>query len=124
MEVIIAIISFFGALFVLIAAIGMVRMPDTYLRISVATMASTLGVGLLLIGAILFFEDSLITIRAIAIMVFIVMTTPVSEHLIARSTYLMKIKLWKKSVMDDLEGKFDADTDSFKGMEENPEEEK
>ena len=44
-------LSTLGALFILLAAIGVIRMPDLYLRISVTTKAATLGIGLLLIAA-------------------------------------------------------------------------
>lgn len=53
-EILIYIFSTLGALFALLAAIGLVRMRDPYLRISVNTKAATLGVGLLL-GAAYYF---------------------------------------------------------------------
>jgi multicomponent Na+:H+ antiporter subunit G len=48
-EILIYILTSFGAIFILLAGIGVIRMPDLYLRISVTTKAATLGIGLVLI---------------------------------------------------------------------------
>lgn len=96
----------FGTLFVLLAAIGLVRMPDTYLRISATTKAATLGIGLLLVAVAVFFNDLSTTSRALVIIVFIFLTAPVSAHLIGRASYFMGVRLWDKSIMDDLRGKY------------------
>lgn len=103
---IIMILSGFGALFILLAAVGLVRMPDLYLRISVTTKAATLGIGLLLIAAALYFKDASITTRVLAILFFIILTAPVGAHLIGRASYFTGVTMWKKSVRDDLKGKY------------------
>jgi multicomponent Na+:H+ antiporter subunit G len=118
-SIIIAILSSFGALFVLLAAIGMIRMPDTYLRISVTTKAATLGVGLMLVSAAVFFNDLSTTSRALVIILFVLLTAPVSAHLIGRASYFMGVKLWDKSVMDDLEGKYQKKTHVLKSEIDN-----
>lgn len=96
-----------GAVFALLAAIGILRMPDTFLRISVNTKAATLGVGLLLGAAAIYFGDFAVSTRVQAIIIFIVLTAPVGAHLIARTSYFLGNKMWKSSVVDDLEGKYD-----------------
>ena len=105
-SVIIIILVTLGTLFVLLSAIGLVRMPDTYLRISVNTKAATLGVGLILIGTAVYFNDLSTTSRALVIILFVFLTAPVSAHLIGRASYFMGVKLWKGSIMDDLRGKY------------------
>lgn len=105
-DLLIAIFASLGALFVLLAAIGLVRMPDTYLRISVTTKAATLGIGLILIAAAFYFKDASVTSRVLAIILFIILTAPVAAHLIGRASYFIGVKLWHKSVMDDLDGKY------------------
>jgi len=99
---IIIILSSFGSIFVLLAAIGLLRMPDFYLRISVTTKAGTLGVGLLLLCNAFYFEDSAATSRALAIIIFLILTAPIAAHMIGRAGYLTGIKLWDRSVADDL----------------------
>jgi len=96
-----------GAIFALLAAIGILRMPDTFLRISVTTKAATLGIGLILGSAALYFGDLSVSSRVQAIIIFIVLTAPVGAHLIGRTSYFTGNKMWKKSVIDDLEGKYD-----------------
>lgn len=103
----IMIIISLGTLFILLAAVGILRMPDLFLRISVTTKAATLGVGMVLIGMTLYFSDVSIGTRAIAIILFLLLTAPIGAHLIGRSSYFVGVPLWKKSLMDDLEGKYD-----------------
>jgi multicomponent Na+:H+ antiporter subunit G len=105
-DILIIILSTVGALFSLLAAIGIIRMPDTYLRISVNTKAATLGVGLMLVSAAIFFQDFAVTTRVQAIIIFILLTAPVGAHLIGRTSYFTGNKLWKGSVVDDLKGKY------------------
>lgn len=105
-SVIIAIISTLGTLFVLLAAVGILRMPDTYLRMAVTTKAATLGVGLLLIAAAIYFYDFSTTTRVLAIILFILLTAPVGAHLIGKAAYIAGNKLWEGSIMDDLKGKY------------------
>ena len=56
-NILIIILSSLGAIFILLAAVGFVRMPDAYLRISVTTKAVTLGVGLILASAAIYFDN-------------------------------------------------------------------
>lgn len=105
-EILIIILMTLGSLFVLLAAIGLVRMPDLYLRISVTTKAATLGIGLVLASAAVYFQETSITTRILAIILFILLTAPVGAHLLSRASYITGVPLWKKSVMDELKGKY------------------
>ena len=107
-----------GTLFILLAGIGMVRMPDLYLRISVTTKAATLGVGLILAGTAFYFNEAAVTTRVLAIILFILLTAPVGAHLLGRSSYFIGIKLWNRSVRDDLEGKYNKKTHKLNSGEE------
>jgi len=113
-EIFVAIFSLSGAIFILLAAIGLIRMPDAYLRISVTTKAATLGIGLLLIAAAIHFKDFSITSRVLAIILFILLTAPISGHLIGRASYFSGVKLWKDSIMDDMAGKYSKATQELK----------
>ncbi|MBZ9651571.1 monovalent cation/H(+) antiporter subunit G [Psychroflexus montanilacus] len=120
-DILVYITSGLGALFVLLAAIGTLRMPDQYLRISVNTKAATLGVGLLLTAAALFFLEMSVTTRVIAVIIFILITAPVGAHLIGRTSYFLGNKLWGKSVIDDLEDKYNKSTHELKGHDNEDE---
>lgn len=105
-EILIILLSSLGALFIFLAAVGVVRMPDLYLRISVTTKAATLGIGLVLIAAAIYFNDLSITTRVLAIILFMLLTAPVGAHMIGRASYFTGVKLWGKSRYDDLRGKY------------------
>jgi multicomponent Na+:H+ antiporter subunit G len=102
--------SSIGAAFVLLAAIGIVRMPDFYLRVSVTTKAATLGIGLILVAAAIYFKDGSVTSRVIAIILFLLLTAPVGAHMIGRTSYFIGTKLWEKSVINELKNQYDDET--------------
>lgn len=91
-----------GALFAAIAAIGIVRMPDFYMRISATTKASTLGVTFILGATALSFNDAAVSGKIVAIIAFIILTTPVAAHMIGRAAHRNGVPLWKGSICDEL----------------------
>mgnify|MGYP001120972839 CR=1 FL=1 len=93
-----------GAFFMFLAGIGILRMPDLFLRMSSTAKAGTLGAGLILVGAALYFNDFSIYTRIIAIIVFLLLTAPVATHMIGRAAYFDGIPLWKGTIQDDLHG--------------------
>ncbi|UZJ66038.1 monovalent cation/H(+) antiporter subunit G [Sphingobacterium sp. KU25419] len=114
-DIIIAVLSTIGALAILFASIGILRMPDFYLRLSVTVKAATLGVGLLLLCAAIVFPDVSVTTKTIAIAFFLMLTAPVAAHMIGRVAYITGIKVWKGTIMDELEGMYDEETHELKG---------
>ncbi len=106
-EVLIMVLTGLGAIAILLAAIGILRMPDLYLRLSVTTKAATLGVGFILVGAAFFFQNVGVTSRVFAIILFITLTAPVSAQLIGRAAYLIKTKKWHRTITDELEGMYE-----------------
>jgi multicomponent Na+:H+ antiporter subunit G len=76
-----------GALLMLLAGIGILRMPDVYTRMQASAKASTLGAGMLLLAVTAHFEDLDVTVRTLATIAFIFLTVPVSAHLISRAAY-------------------------------------
>lgn len=123
-DIIIIIVSVLGTIFAMLAAIGLIRMPDTYLRISVNTKAATLGVGLLLAAAAIYFGDIAISSRVLAIIIFIFLTAPIGGHLLGRTGYISGNELYKKTKIDDLKGKYNKKTHELSsGIEEDDEDE-
>ena len=76
-----------GAGFLLLAALGAVRMPDVYTRLGAATKAVTFGSGLMFAAAAVHFRDVAVDTRAGAAIVFLLVTTPVAGHVLARAAY-------------------------------------
>ena len=113
-EIISGIIILLGAFFILISAIGIIRMPDLFTRMSATTKASTLGIGLVLLGTALFWQDIGISARTIIIVSFLFLTAPVAAHVIGRAGYFDKVPLWEKTKIDELKGKYDEKTHDLK----------
>ena len=90
-----------GSGFALLAAVGVLRMPDVFTRMQASTKASTLGLGCLLIGAALQLGDFGSFVRAASIFAFIMLTTSVAAHVIARASYLADVPLWDGTVLDE-----------------------
>jgi len=121
-NILIYLLSSLGAVFILLAAIGFVRMPDLYLRISVTTKAATLGIGLLLTCTAIYFQSGSITTRVLAIIFFIILTAPVGAHLIGRASYFIGVPLWKRSKVDHLQGKYKKHTHELSSAADVPKE--
>lgn len=100
MELVGAIITLMGAFVLLIASIGLVRMPDVYNRLQVGTKATTLGTIFSLIG--LAFIMPSWSGKLILLILFIMMTNPVSSHVLARAAYFIKIPFTRRTVVDKL----------------------
>jgi multicomponent Na+:H+ antiporter subunit G len=110
-----------GTIFILLAAVGLLKMPDFYMRVSISTKAITLGTGLILIAAAIDFNDFSITSRVIAIIIFIILTAPVAAHMIGRAAYFIKVSMWDKSVVNDLEGQYDRQKHYLKSKKQSNE---
>lgn len=106
-QIIGTILMLFGVFLILIAGIGLLRMPDLYLRMSAATKASTLGLGLILLGTVVYFGELGIASRAIATIIFVLLTAPVSAHMIGRAAYTNGVPLWEGTEVDELKGRYD-----------------
>jgi multicomponent Na+:H+ antiporter subunit G len=76
-----------GAAFVLIAAIGVVRLPDVLCRMHAATKAGAFGAALLLLGAALHFRTVDVAVKALLAVAFFYVTAPISGHLLGRAAY-------------------------------------
>lgn len=76
-----------GAVFGLLAAIGIVRLPDLYTRLHAASKAGVVGTGLILIAVALISTDGGIILRAILGITFLLLSTPIAAHLLARAAY-------------------------------------
>ena len=77
-------------------------MPDLFTRMSATTKAATLGVGLLLAATAVHFNELAVTSRAVAIIIFLILTTPVAAHLIGRAAYRSGTPLWSETLFDEL----------------------
>lgn len=110
-----------GVIFTFIAALGVLRLPDLFMRMHANTKSATLGVGFIMLGAAVYFGEVTITVRALAVVLFLIITAPISSHLLARAAYFSGIPLWEKTLGDELRGHYDLKTHHLQS-DEAPEE--
>jgi multicomponent Na+:H+ antiporter subunit G len=99
-----------GCLFMLVASLGVYRMPDLLTRMHATTKSGVLGASLIMCGVMLFFGESSVTLKALAVMAFTTLTSPIAAHAIGRAGYFIGVPLWKHTVKDALKDRYDADT--------------
>ena len=98
-----------GSIFCLVAAVGMLRLPDTLIRMHAATKAGTVGAGCILAAEAVVAGELGTTLKAIAAIVFLLLTAPVAAHLIGRAAYHQGIRLFEKTWIDELADSMPAD---------------
>jgi multicomponent Na+:H+ antiporter subunit G len=102
----------FGLFFYIVGVIGFVRFPDVYMRIHSAGKVSALGIFGFIIGGAILMPD--VTLRVIALGIFMFVTQPVASHAVADAAYRSGMPM-VDSIRDDLKGKIEVhslETDS------------
>lgn len=102
MEILGALITLSGAMFLLIGALGVYRMPDVYNRMQAGTKATTLGSLLFLTGLALGHPDLVPGLKILVLILFVVFTNPLSSHALARAAHFIGVPMTEKTVRDDL----------------------
>lgn len=110
MSVVIAgILMTVGALWLLVAAIGLLRMPDLYLRLSTASKTSALGLSLMALAAAVYLGSLGGAARAAAVILFLFLTAPVAAHMIGRAAYFSGAPRWRGTLVDELRGPYELE---------------
>lgn len=116
-DIVVALLMLTGTFFMLLAGIGILRMPDLFLRMSATSKAGTLGTGLVVLSAALEFNEFGVFTRAMAIILFLVITAPVAAHLIGRAAYFDGVPLFSGTVQDDLHGHYRVSNHALENQE-------
>lgn len=87
MTVVGATLATVGAAFTLVAAVGLLRLPDVLSRLHAATKASTLGTIGLLLGTALLLPAVDVAVKVVLAISFQLLTAPVAAHVIGRAAY-------------------------------------
>ncbi|MCW8919126.1 MAG: Na+/H+ antiporter subunit G [Gammaproteobacteria bacterium] len=90
-------VSFFllvGAAFALIGSWGLVHLPDFYLRLHGPTKATTLGVGGMIIGSVIYFSShgETLSLHELLVTLFLFITAPVSAHMLAKAALHLQLR--------------------------------
>lgn len=104
LDIIVGIMLVSGALFALVASVGLLRLKDVYMRMHAASKAGTLGSGVMLLALAVYSGDSGIVTRALAGVVFFLLTAPVAAHLLAKASYAVGYRPCSDTKIDELKG--------------------
>ncbi|MEA2040964.1 MAG: monovalent cation/H(+) antiporter subunit G [Bacteroidota bacterium] len=102
-EIIGAVVTLIGSMFLFLGALGLIRMPDVYNRIQAGTKATTLGAMLSLLGIGIIHLDWYG--KLIVLIVFVLVSNPISSHVLAGASHHIGIPLSKESIVDKLKKK-------------------
>ncbi len=91
-----------GASFLLVAAVGVVRLPDVFTRQHAAGKAATLGVMASLVGTALIIGTVSSAIKLGVAVVFQFLASPVATHALARVAHRSGAQMWDRTVVDEL----------------------
>ena len=94
LEIAVGVLILMGGGLAAVAGLGLVRMPDVMVRMHASTKVGTLAPGLLLVAVALFHQDLGVTVRAVAIFLFLLLTAPIAAHMIGRAALRMGVPLY------------------------------
>ncbi len=115
-EVISGALVLVGALFALVAGVGILRMPDLYTRMSATTKVATLGVGSTLLAVAVYCGELGVATRALAAVAFVFLTAPVAAHMIGRASYFVGVPMCPETAIDELRGHYDLRTHELESV--------
>jgi multicomponent Na+:H+ antiporter subunit G len=81
-----------GSIFLIIGTIGLIRFPDFFTRLHAASVVDTLGCILIMMGLMLQAGLSLVTVKLILIVIFILFTSPTAAHALAKAALHGEVK--------------------------------
>lgn len=119
-DILVAILMLFGASLMLVAAIGINRMPDVFTRMHAATKTSTLGAGSMFLAVAIFYGEIGIATRSLLVIAFLFLTIPVSAHMIARAAYFVGTPMWEGTVIDELRDAYNPVTHELDSKDLEP----
>lgn len=100
-EWLVVILMLTGSLFMLLSAIGLLRMPDLFTRMHAATKVGTVGISGVMLAVALHMDTLTVTAPALTIVVFFLVTAPIAAHMIGRAAYRIGVPLWSGTVVDE-----------------------
>ena len=77
-----------GAAFVVVGGIGLLRLPDFYTRIHAAGITDTMGAWLMLVGLMFQAGLTLVTVKLVMLLFFLIATSPLASHALAKAAFL------------------------------------
>ena len=103
LEWIVALLLIFGALFMLVAAIGVVKLPDVYMRMHAITKAASLGAILMLAAVFVWHPQWIVGVEALMVVLFVIFKAPIGTQMLAKVSHKMKVPTGEGYVMDEMD---------------------
>ncbi|MGB8952520.1 MAG: monovalent cation/H(+) antiporter subunit G [Candidatus Aminicenantales bacterium] len=100
-----AIIVSFGAFFLLVGSIGLIRLPDFYSRAHATGKSDTLGILLVVFGLVVHEGLTLNSVKLTLIMAFVGLTSPTATHALTKAAIRFGLRPWFKKKKPDFEEK-------------------
>ena len=101
LDVAVAVLVAISGFFALVAAIGIVRLPDVYARVHAVSKSETLGAILALAAVALVLETGVSTVKAVVLLVFLFLTNPTAAHAVTRAAEDQGIEPWTTGDVDE-----------------------
>ncbi len=82
-----------GPLFCIAGAVGLLRLPDFYSRTHAAGITDTLGAGLVILGLVFQAGFTLVTVKLVFIIIFMLFINPGATHGLAKAAFAQGVKV-------------------------------
>ena len=89
-----------GIIFIIVASIGIIRFPDFFSRIHPAGKSDTLGQLLVLLGLIAYEGFTLVSIKLLIIITFILIANPTATQALAKAAFMTGFQPWKQKEVE------------------------
>lgn len=98
-ELVISALLILGGIFVLVGSIGLIRLPDLYVRLHAPTKSTTLGLGGILIGSMVYMFNTQgnLSINELLITLFLVITAPVTAHILGKVAMHHRVEVMSRT---------------------------
>jgi len=102
LEILNSLLIIAGSFFTFVGSLGLLKLPDIYTRLHGPTKAGTLGIGLVLLASTIYFSDILghLSIIQVMVAIFLLLTAPISAHIIAKAALHKKNAATEKTVFN------------------------
>jgi multicomponent Na+:H+ antiporter subunit G len=85
-----------GIFFLLVSAVGLLRLPDFFTRVHAVSKSETMGIVLLFVGLVFYQGLDLISLKFVLIVLFVAIANPVGAHLLTRAAVRTGVLPWRR----------------------------
>lgn len=105
-DIFVILLIFVGIFFIAVAGFGIFKMPDAYTRMSVVTKAVTFGIGSIMLAIIVHFNDTVVMLKIIVLIAFLLFSLSIAAHVIGLSAYRDNNRLWPGTFRDEFKADY------------------